>query len=190
MPWWHLSSVILIILMSRCHVTLLPGSHLTSHCHIFQLKWELWQRDPAVTCPAVDIWGAPGFYQSQGTGDPRSEQKKKGDTINCKIWPPPPPPPTRYLSATSRGLIGHNWDPRHVSSHVSVAGAKFGLNIPRPLTRQPSIPGEMPAPYEEWATDPSSLRTNDWSVPPRPWIIFSLGGGYVYIYNIHYTYTL
>ena len=35
----------------------------------------------------------------------------------------------------------------------------------------------MPAPYEEWTIDPSSLRTNDWSVPPRLWIIFRMQAG-------------
>ena len=122
--WWHLSSVILIIVMSRCHVALVPGSHLMSQCHIFQLKWgKLWvvTADPGVTCPLSKSDVAPVLYQSPDTGDPsRDQEKGKGEKetqINCKIWPPSPP--TRYLSTTSRGLIGHNWDPRHVSGHVS-----------------------------------------------------------------------
>ena len=50
--------------------------------------------------------GAPGFYQSPDTGDPRSEPKKKGDTIKCKIWSSDMlPPPIWNPSFEFHGLV-------------------------------------------------------------------------------------
>ena len=141
--------------------------------------------------PSVHIWRGScalseprHWWPEQRSRKGKRREGEKETQINCKIWPPPPRRPlATYLQ------LAEDWlDTIEilatclVTCHVSVAGAKFGLNIPRPLTRQPSIPGEMPAPYEEWTIDPSSLRTNDWSVPPRLWIIFRMQGG---VYSIH-----
>ena len=170
--------------MSRCHVALVPGSHLMSQCHIFQLKWgELWQLTQAsrALLSISDI--APVLYQSPDTGDPSRDQGKgEGEKETQSIVKYGLPRLLRTLATYLQ--LAEDWlgtieilDTCLVTCHVSAAGAKFGLNIPRPLTRQPSIPGEMPAPYEEWTIDPSSLRTNDWSVPPRLWIIFRMQVG-------------
>ena len=174
--------------MSRCHVALVPGSHLMSQCHIFQLKWgELWQLTQAsrALCPYL-TW-LLGFIRAQTLvtrAEIKKREKERRRHKSIVKYGLPRRPLATYLQ------LAEDWlDTIEilatclVTCHVSVAGAKFGLNIPRPLTRQPSIPGEMPAPYEEWTIDPSSLRTNDWSVPPRLWIIFrmQLGG----VYTIH-----
>ena len=167
--------------MSRCHVALVPGSHLMSQCHIFQLKWgELWQLTQASRALLSISDVAPGLYQSPDTGDPSRDQGKgEGEKETQSIVKYGLPRPLATYLQLAEDWLGtiEILDTCLVTCHVSAAGAKFGLNIPRPLTRQPSIPGEMPAPYEEWTIDPSSLRTNDWSVPPRLWIIFRMQVG-------------
>ena len=79
----------------------------------------------------------------------------------------PASPPTRHLSTTSRGLIGHNWDPRHVSGHVSRVGSRGSI-----WSKHPPAPDKTT--INPWRDASAIWRMDHWSLlPPHEWLVSS-----------------
>ena len=79
----------------------------------------------------------------------------------------PASPPTRHLSTTSRGLIGHNWDPLHVSGHVSRVGSRGSI-----WSKHPPAPDKTT--INPWRDASAIWRMDHWSLlPPHEWLVSS-----------------